>query len=92
MIGVPLDATSLNGLDALLATVQMPAGVPVATVAIGRRRERRHPRGADPRPRRREARRALAALKSDMAAKVAEKDRRLREKRRAGEPVSRRIA
>jgi 5-(carboxyamino)imidazole ribonucleotide mutase len=35
VIGVPLDATSLDGLDALLATVQMPFGVPVATVAIG---------------------------------------------------------
>ena len=35
VIGVPLDATSLRGLDALLATVQMPAGVPVATVAVG---------------------------------------------------------
>lgn len=36
VIGVPLSATSLNGLDALLATVQMPAGVPVATVAVGK--------------------------------------------------------
>lgn len=35
VIGVPLDATPLRGLDALLATVQMPPGVPVATVAIG---------------------------------------------------------
>lgn len=35
VIGVPLDA-SLGGLDALLSTVQMPAGVPVATMAIGR--------------------------------------------------------
>jgi phosphoribosylaminoimidazole carboxylase PurE protein len=35
VIGVPIDSSSLNGLDALLATVQMPAGVPVATVAIG---------------------------------------------------------
>lgn len=35
VIGVPLDSSSLNGLDALLATVQMPAGVPVATMAIG---------------------------------------------------------
>lgn len=35
VIGVPLAATALNGLDALLSTVQMPAGVPVATVAIG---------------------------------------------------------
>jgi 5-(carboxyamino)imidazole ribonucleotide mutase len=35
VIGVPLANGSLLGLDALLATVQMPAGVPVATVAIG---------------------------------------------------------
>ncbi|MFA4916131.1 MAG: 5-(carboxyamino)imidazole ribonucleotide mutase [Syntrophales bacterium] len=35
VIGVPLDATSLLGLDALLSTVQMPGGVPVATMAIG---------------------------------------------------------
>lgn len=34
VIGVPLVATSLGGLDALLATVQMPAGVPVATMAL----------------------------------------------------------
>lgn len=36
VIGVPLDAGALRGLDALLATVQMPRGVPVATMAIGR--------------------------------------------------------
>ena len=36
VIGVPLDATGLGGLDALLSTVQMPPGVPVATVAVGR--------------------------------------------------------
>ena len=36
VIGVPVATSSLLGLDALLATVQMPAGVPVATVAIGR--------------------------------------------------------
>jgi 5-(carboxyamino)imidazole ribonucleotide mutase len=35
VIGVPLSGSAVNGLDALLATVQMPAGVPVATVAIG---------------------------------------------------------
>jgi len=35
VIGVPIPATSLNGMDSLLATVQMPAGIPVATVAIG---------------------------------------------------------
>jgi phosphoribosylamine--glycine ligase len=36
VIGVPLDASSLKGLDALLATVQMPPGVPVATMGIGK--------------------------------------------------------
>jgi phosphoribosylaminoimidazole carboxylase PurE protein len=36
IIGVPIDSSSLNGLDALLSTVQMPAGVPVATMAIGK--------------------------------------------------------
>ncbi len=36
VIGIPINATDLNGLDALLATVQMPPGVPVATVAIGK--------------------------------------------------------
>jgi len=36
VIGVPLDASSLNGLDALLSTVQMPPGIPVATMAIGK--------------------------------------------------------
>ena len=36
VIGVPLDASSLGGLDALLATVQMPPGIPVATMGIGK--------------------------------------------------------
>lgn len=36
VIGVPVPSTSLQGMDALLSTVQMPAGVPVATVATGR--------------------------------------------------------
>lgn len=35
VIGIPIDAGPLQGMDALLATVQMPGGVPVATVAIG---------------------------------------------------------
>lgn len=35
VIGVPVQSHSLNGLDSLLSIVQMPAGVPVATVAIG---------------------------------------------------------
>ncbi|MBZ5530535.1 MAG: 5-(carboxyamino)imidazole ribonucleotide mutase [Acidobacteriia bacterium] len=36
VIGVPIPSTPLNGLDSLLAIVQMPAGIPVATVAIGK--------------------------------------------------------
>ncbi len=36
VIGVPMSASALSGIDALLSTVQMPAGMPVATVAIGK--------------------------------------------------------
>jgi 5-(carboxyamino)imidazole ribonucleotide mutase len=36
VIGVPMPSSALQGLDALLATVQMPAGIPVATLAIGK--------------------------------------------------------
>ena len=36
VIGVPIDAGPLDGMDALLSTAQMPGGIPVATVAIGK--------------------------------------------------------
>ncbi len=36
VIGVPIDSSCLQGMDALLATVQMPPGIPVATMAIGK--------------------------------------------------------
>ena len=36
VIGVPIDSTALNGMDALLSTVQMPPGVPVGAVAVGK--------------------------------------------------------
>ena len=36
VIGVPIDSSPLSGFDALLSTVQMPPGVPVATVAVGK--------------------------------------------------------
>ena len=36
VLGVPLSATDLQGMDALLATAQMPAGIPVGTLAIGK--------------------------------------------------------
>ena len=35
VIGIPVESSSLKGLDSLLSTVQMPAGTPVATVAVG---------------------------------------------------------
>ena len=51
VIGVPVQSAALNGLDSLLSIVQMPKGVPVATVAIGAvgRRQRRPARGRHPR-------------------------------------------
>ena len=36
VIGVPIESTSLNGIDSLLSIVQMPKGIPVATVSIGK--------------------------------------------------------
>lgn len=36
VIGVPIDSSPLKGFDALLSTVQMPAGIPVATMAVGK--------------------------------------------------------
>ena len=36
VLGVPIDSSPLQGLDALLSTVQMPGGIPVATFAIGK--------------------------------------------------------
>jgi 5-(carboxyamino)imidazole ribonucleotide mutase len=36
VLGVPMESAALNGLDSLLSTVQMPAGIPVGTLAIGK--------------------------------------------------------
>ena len=36
VLGVPMQSKALNGMDSLLSTVQMPAGIPVATLAIGK--------------------------------------------------------
>ena len=75
VIGVPIDSSCLQGLDALLATVQMPPGIPVATTALGKPGARNA--GilavqmlalADS-----ELQEKLAAFKKDMAIKVAEK-------------------
>jgi phosphoribosylamine--glycine ligase len=80
VIGVPIDSSSLRGMDALLSTVQMPPGVPVATVSVGK------PGGknagilavqilaiSDPK-----LARQLEEYKKDMAAEVEKKARKLR--------------
>ena len=83
VIGVPLDASPLKGLDALLSTVQMPAGVPVATVSLGKAGARNA--GilavqilARSRP---ELRSALKAYKARLAREVEAKARGLARKR-----------
>jgi phosphoribosylamine--glycine ligase len=75
VIGVPIDSSCLQGLDALLATVQMPPGIPVATTALGKPGARNAGILAvqmlalsDP-----ELEEKLEAFKQDMAVKVAEK-------------------
>ena len=80
VIGVPLPSSSLQGLDALLATVQMPGGVPVATMAIGKAGAANAGilaaqilATADP-----DLRRRLHDHKARLAAKVIEKNRALR--------------
>ena len=64
VIGVPVQSAALNGLDSLLSIVQMPKGVPVATVAIGAvgRRQRRAARGRHSRDVAPGAARAAAAV------------------------------
>jgi len=82
VIGVPMDNPPLGGLDALLATVQMPGGIPVASVAVG---------GGGPQNAALLAARILAlgdealtekleVFRATMAEKVAAKDARLRER------------
>ncbi len=82
VIGIPIDSTPLKGIDALLATVQMPSGVPVATMAIGRTGARNagilavqilsihHP----------ELKQKLLEYKRELARQVEEMDAKLNEK------------
>jgi len=79
VVGVPMDGGSLNGLDALLSTVQMPGGIPVATVAIGKAGARNAALLAiqilalgDPQLRRR-----LLAYRAKQTAQVLAKDRQV---------------
>lgn len=81
VIGVPINATPLAGFDALLSTAQMPAGIPVATVAVGKAGARNAGilaaqilATADD-----GLRKKLEAFKRDMAEKVIEKDRKLQQ-------------
>jgi phosphoribosylaminoimidazole carboxylase PurE protein len=86
VIGIPIDSSSLKGLDALLATVQMPAGLPVATMAIGRAGAanagifaaqiiaRKDPKVAA----------KLIEFKKEMAAGVEDKDRKLQDAKKRG--------
>jgi len=80
VIGVPMNATSLNGLDALLSTVQMPAGVPVATVAVGGAENAGILAAQILAVADAELDKKLVQFKSDMATKVAEKNAKLRAK------------
>lgn len=82
VIGLPVLSSTLDGLDSLLSIVQMPAGIPVATVAINGAENAallaiQIMGGAYP-----ELRTAMHAYKQRMADAVAEKDRKLQEKLR----------
>jgi phosphoribosylaminoimidazole carboxylase PurE protein len=80
VIGVPIDSSGLKGLDALLSTVQMPAGVPVATMAIGKAGAANAGIFAAEILARKDSQISakLARLKKEMASSVEEKDRQVR--------------
>lgn len=80
VIGVPVGITKLQGLDALMSIVQMPAGIPVATVAVDNARNAgllavRILGAGDP-----ELRRRMGAFQDQLRELVLEKDRRVRER------------
>ncbi len=82
VIGVPIDASPLNGLDSLLATVQMPPGVPVAAMGIGKPGARNAAilaaqilATSDP-----ELAAKLTAFKARLAAQVEEKSRAIEDR------------
>ena len=84
VIGVPIKSAALNGSDSLLSIVQMPAGVPVACVAIDGARNAgllamQILATADP-----ELRERLQAFKAELVEKTRDKDRRVQERVKAG--------
>jgi 5-(carboxyamino)imidazole ribonucleotide mutase len=82
VIGVPLESGSLRGWDALLSTVQMPPGVPVATVAVGKAGAENAAILAVQILALSDSRLAerLAAFKAELAHQVGEKDARLQQR------------
>lgn len=86
VIGIPIDSSSLKGLDALLATVQMPAGIPVATMAIGKAGAANAGIFAAQIIARNDSEVAakLTLFKKEMAAGVEDKDRKLQEAKKTG--------
>ncbi len=84
VIGVPIDSSALKGMDALLATVQMPAGVPVATMAIGKAGAANAGIYAAQILARKDSQIAakLVQLKEEMASGVEEKNRKLQRDRK----------
>ncbi len=75
VLGVPIDSSPLQGMDALLATVQMPGGIPVATFAIGSSGAKNAALFAAAMLARkdREVRKRLAEFREEQAAKVPER-------------------
>ena len=80
VVGVPLESGALRGLDALLSTVQMPPGIPVATVAIGGARNAAILAVRILALSSQELRERLRNFREDMTRGVLEKDRKLQEK------------
>ena len=82
VIGVPVPLAKLDGLDSLLSIVQMPAGIPVATVSIGGARNAgllaARILGAGEGPEAHRLRTAMLELQDDLRAQATEKGRRLR--------------
>jgi phosphoribosylaminoimidazole carboxylase PurE protein len=85
VIGIPIDSSSLKGLDALLATVQMPAGIPVATMAIGKAGAANAGILAAQIVARKDAKVAakLVEFKKEMAAGVEDRDRKFQSAKRS---------
>ena len=84
VLGVPVQSASLQGLDSLLSIVQMPAGVPVATVSIGGARNAGLLAGRILAASDTELRARMLAYQESLRALVAEKDAALRAERNLG--------